>query len=458
MVPSQFRLGLPHQRIEAIIPLKALKQVGARRKLMGEPGASTLHDRLSPGARALLGFLRSDAGAAAAARVRDLPPHLWDEALNIALQHGVAPLLHRALQSGDALAVVPEHVRVRLKEERRATGLLNLRRYAEFRRIAQALRMRNIPLIALKGLHLADLVYRDISLRPMSDLDILVPRPQLAQTLATLRELDYGFDGDFSGALDAILDTRCDVELRHRQMQLPLEVHWSLLAPPSRYGDVLDDVWRSAARARPGDADALVMSPAFALLHICAHLTCNHVFDFSLRALCDIAAIVRAHPELDWSAFVDHGRRHGWGRGVAAALRLACEHLGAAVPADVLAALGADVLDAAMLAEAMQHLLASGEMPDGLNHAANLMAFAGKRGAVEKLSALWTRTFVPRAELALTYGVPQDSARLSFYYAVRVKDLLQRYAASVLAMNVSDPRLAAVAARHARLAKWIAAG
>jgi hypothetical protein len=71
---------------------------------------------------------------------------------------------------------------------------------------------------------------------------------------------------------------------------------------------------------------------------------------------------------------------------------------------------------------------------------------------------LWNRIFVPRAELSLLYGVPEHSPRIGLYYAVRLRDLLRKYAASAWALNVSDPLLAATAARHARLAKWIAGG
>ncbi len=422
---------------------------------MATPSASDPHERLSRGARALLGLLQPAAGAAAAARVGDLPPQAWDEMLELALRHGVASLLHRALQSNGALGRLPHPVRARLEEERRAAALDNLRNYGQFRRVARALRERGIPVIALKGLHLAELVYRDISLRPMSDLDILVPRSQLEQTVATLRGLDYGFAEDLSGAAIAMLDIKCNIGLAHRDVDVWLEVHWSLDEPPGRYTAVLEAVWRNAIPARLGDADALVMSPEFLLLHVCAHLACNHAFAFSLHALCDIAEIVRQHPAIDWTVVVDHGRRHGWGRGVGAALRLASDHLGAAVPADALAALGADVLDPDMLADAMEHLVTCVDMPDELRTAPNLMAFAGKHGPVEKLAALWARIFVPRAELALIYGVPERSARLALYYVVRMRDLLRRYAASAWALNVSDPQLEAAAARHARLARWI---
>ncbi len=417
---------------------------------MAIPGAPELRERVTPGGRELLALLRCSEGAAA-----DLTPQAWDETLRLALRHGVAPLLRRALQSGGALERVPHDVRARLEAERRATALDNLRNYGQFQRVARALGQQDIPVIALKGLHLAELVYRDISLRPMSDMDILVPRSQVEHSLAILRGLGYGFADDLSGAAAAMLDIKCNISLGHRAMDVLLEVHWSLEEPPGRYAAVVEEIWRRAIPARLGDADALVMPAEFLLLHVCAHLACNHTFAFSLHALCDIAEIIRARPAFDWTVVADHGRRDCWGRGIAAALRLSADHLGAAVPPEVLVSLGADSLDAGMLAEAMEHLLSCTATPGELRTAPNLMAIAGMRGPVKKLAALWSRIFVPRAELSLIYGVPEHSLRLAFYYLVRTMDLLRRYAASAWALSVSDPRLAATAARHARLAKWI---
>lgn len=422
------------------------------------PSARDPDLRLSRGARALLGLLRFDPGASPASGIAALPPQGWDEAVELALRHGVAPLLHRALQPGGGFAGLPEAMRARLEEDRRATALDNLRKYGQFRRVARALRERGIAVIALKGMHLAELVYRDISLRPMSDVDILVPRAQLEQAAATLRELDYGYAADLSGAAGAMLDIKCNIGFAHRQTDVWLELHWSLDEPPARYTAVLEDIWRSAVPVRLGDADALVMSPEFLLLHVCAHLACNHTFAFSLHALCDIAEIVRVHPSIDWTAVAGHGRRHGWGRGVAAALRLASDHLGAAVPAGALAALGTDALEEGMLAEAMEQLVGCTDLPDELRTAPNLLGIAGERGPARKLAALWARLFVPRAELALIYGVPERSARLNLFYAARLRDLLRKYAASAWALHVSDPELAAAAARHARLARWIEGG
>lgn len=382
----------------------------------------------------------------------------------MAMEHGVASLLHRVLQSGGALAELPVPVRARIEQERRATGFVNLRRLGEFQRIARALRGRDIPVIALKGLHLAELVYRDISLRPMSDMDLLVPRSERRRALATLQMQGYeaeaqapafDFEGDNSDAIEAMLDGKYHLSLAHRQLGTTVEIHWALADPRHPYSPPLEDIWRSAIPARIGDADMLVMSPEFLLLHVCAHLAYNHIFAFGLRALCDIAEIARAHPDLDWAAVVENGQHHGWRIGVAAALRLARDHLGAPVPADALAAIGGDALDAELLAEALAHLLAFAEIPGELSAAPNLMVLAGRRGLGAKIAIAWNRLFVPRAELALIYGIPEHSARIALYYALRLRDLVRTYAASAWAFSVSDPKVAAAVARHARLAKWV---
>jgi hypothetical protein len=379
----------------------------------------------------------------------------WDAAAALALRQGVAPLLHRRLQAEGALGAVPAHLAGQLEQERRATALDNLHNYGEFHRVARALGKAGIPLIALKGLHLAELVYRDISLRPMSDLDILVPRERVAQCVAVLRGLDYGHDQELASAVAGMLDTKCNLGLEHATLGTWLEVHWTLDERHGEATDPLPDVWRGARPARLGNAEAQVMSPEFLLLHVCAHLACNHSFAFSLRALCDIAEIVQVHPALDWAAVAEHGSRHYWKRGIAAALRLARDHLGVPVPATALAALGGDALDPAMLAEAMAQVLCATSLPEGLVTAPNLLALSAAAGPREKAALLWRRVFVPRAELALLYGVPADSPRLALYYAVRLRDLLRRYAAGAWALSAGDPAVAETAARHARLHRWI---
>lgn len=379
----------------------------------------------------------------------------WDSIASFAQEHGVAPLLHERLQTSGVLATLPDSAQAILVAARRTAAFENLRHYAEFRRISVAFNRRGIPLMALKGLHLAEQVYGDISLRPMSDMDILVPESRVAQAVAAMQTLDYGPDGDLSGSVGKMLQSKCNLGFAHRRHDVYVEVHWKLSEPGSPYAAPMDEIWQSARPAQLGGGDARVMSPEFLLLYVCAHLACNHVFSLNLRALYDVAAIVGRVPGLDWQRFARHAMGHGWRRGVAVVLRLAHDNLGVAVPDRVLDALGAGALDAPLLGDALEHILSRPEFPRALVNAPNVMSLSGG-GLWAKIATVWRRVFVAPAELALLYGIPERSLRLPLWYAVRLRDLLRNYVPSVWAMEIADPRIAALAARQVRLAKWVA--
>ena len=379
----------------------------------------------------------------------------WGSITTLARAHGVAPLLHERLQTSGVLATLPDSAQAILVAARRTAAFENLRHYAEFRRISDAFNRRGIPLMALKGLHLAEQVYGDISLRPMSDMDILVPESRVAEAVAAMQTLDYGPDGDLSGSIRKMLESKCNLGFAHRRHDVYVEVHWKLSEPGSPYAAPMNEIWQSARPAQLGAGDTRVMSPEFLLLYVCAHLACNHVFSLNLRALYDVAAIIGRVPGLDWARFVRQATSHGWHRGVAVVLRLAHDNLGVAVPDRVLDALGAGALDATLLGDALEHILSGPEFPRALVTAPNVVNLSGQELRA-KVATVWRRVFVAPAELALLYGIPERSLRLPLWYAVRLRDLLRKYMRSVWAMEIADPRIAALAARQVRLAKWVA--
>jgi hypothetical protein len=402
---------------------------------------------------ALLRLLRG----CSAEHARSLTLSQWKAITALALHQGVAPLLQRQLRAGGGLAEVPAALAGRLGQEHHDTALRNLGNYGEFRRVARILDDAGIPFIALKGLHLADLVYGDIGLRPMSDLDILVARAQLEPALAALRAGRYGYNETLAASSDAMANVN-EIVLVREDHGGQLDVHWRLNEPREAADELLAQVWRCARPAHLGGVQALVLSPEFLLLHVCAHFACSDVFAFNIRPLCDIAEIVRTHPALDWAVVIEHGLRYGWTRGIAAALRLAHDQLAVPVPGRALAALGGDTLDSAMLCDAIAQSFAASTLPEGLVIAPNLLALSGTASLAAKASLVWRRVFVPRAELSLLYDVPAESVRLPLYYALRLRDLARRYAASARALIAGDPALAESHARHARLQRWIRGG
>lgn len=402
----------------------------------------------------LLGLLRSDLSGGGA----DWSPPAtvdWTDLIEFSRRHGVAPMIADTLRQ-IAPAGMDAAGHTLLGDARRATALENLRHYAEYGRIAQAFRRSGIPLMALKGLHLAELVYDDIGRRPMVDMDILVPPDRVAQAMSALRDLDYGTEADGGAAATTLANDKCNTGLTHRANGVYVELHWALSEPSDGYAAPMEDIWRSARPGRLGDTDTLVMAPEFLLLHVSAHLACNHGFAFALRGLCDVAAITHSL-EIDWDLFCRLAGEHGWRRGVAAVLRLAVEQLDAEVPASVLSAIGANQIEPALLEEALDHVLACVLLPDALLTAPNVAKLYAP-GTEGRLGLIWRRLFIPRAELALRYGVSADRPWLVLYYARRAFDLAKKYSASAWAAAMSDPALMEAMARHQRLARWVAGG
>lgn len=413
--------------------------------------ASDARSLLAAGSRAsiLLGLLRGRRGLA-----EILTASQWGAMLDLSTLHGVGPLLHRRLHADGLLTRVPQDVVGRLERERRDTAIFTLRSCGQMRRIATTFATAGIPVMPLKGLHLAECVYRDVSLRPMSDVDILVPPELVGRAVEELRRLGYGADENLGASAERLLDEKCNVGLVHRTSGLLVELHWSLDEPPARRAEAVREIWRSARRERIGDADVLAMPAEFLLLHVCAHLACNHGFGFGLRALCDVAELAQPEVALDWEAVVSAARRHGWVRPAAACLRLARDHLDAAVPEEVLSRLGADRLDAVLLDEALAQVVFYVELPGTLQTAPNLASAVTSGSPWQALRMLARRIFVSRAELALAYGLSQEARSLPLFYFTRVRDLTRRYAADAWAMRAPNRRVVEALARGARLAAW----
>ncbi len=125
----------------------------------------------------------------------------WDVALRQARRHRLAPLLSRHLETAAHRA--PAAVVAELTADRRRTAASNLRLLAAGRTIVDTLSGRDVPVVALKGLALLEVAYDDLSLRPMVDIDLLVPDASIQRAEDLVLELGYRSarprDGGFVG-------------------------------------------------------------------------------------------------------------------------------------------------------------------------------------------------------------------------------------------------------------------
>jgi hypothetical protein len=264
-------------------------------------------------------------------------PRHWKLLERMAQNEGVAPLLYWNLKDSDL--PVPEETFQYLQGEYYKTYARNTLLYQELGRVLAALEQAGIPVIVLKGAALAVTVYEDIGIRPMADLDLLVPEERLQRAVQVARQA-LGYQSDVPEAAHG-LNQLVGHHVRLRNGDVVLELHWSLATSRVDHfpisvewfwtqGESLplsgggEDLWHGDGRklqasvAPPG----VTLNPVAQLVYLAIHAMQQHGGGRILLVwLCDIHALLRAYTgELAWENFPLQDGEFQWAGATYAAL------------------------------------------------------------------------------------------------------------------------------------------
>jgi hypothetical protein len=372
----------------------------------------------------LLAFLRTDPGGTGVAGFGELSGTDWDDLLRTAARHGVSPLLHHRLATFHRGTPIPAEVIRKLRNSYLQTAGRNMHLYRELGKVLGRLRQDGIPVIALKGAHLAEAVYGNIALRPMSDVDLLVRKEDLGRVEKHLLEMSY-----LPAACNRqIAEDNYDFVYSSPDKGLSVEVHWTFLPSTLPFRIDMDGLWKRSRAVTLGGVEVSVLCPEDLLLHLCLHAS-KHLFDIGLKPFCDISATIRHYgEEFDWDLVRIRSGQAGIANAVYLTLELARELLGTPVPGDILNAIQPDDFDKRFIAMAKGRIFATGHLSvDGLSLSTNVAQLFGSERFLNKAVLFLKRVFPPREEMTRMYPAPSDSLRIFFYYPARIRDLLLRH-------------------------------
>jgi hypothetical protein len=218
-------------------------------------------------------------------------------------RHGLAPIFFAFTQrrAGD----LPTALAQRLASAHRQNKVRGIVLLDEADKLMRALEERGVPCIPLKGAALAEDLYRDPTLRPMTDVDLLVPHDRLAAAREVMTAAGYEEEeGDLRE--DFQEEFRSEISyFRARPLPVRVEIHWSLL----NFGG--QEAWTAEAFRRsvmtPGGRR---LSDEDTLLYLAAHAAYHHQNDRLLWEF-DIALLLQARGALmDDAAAGDLAQRH----------------------------------------------------------------------------------------------------------------------------------------------------
>ncbi len=224
----------------------------------------------------------------------------WNLLLDKARREGISSLLYRNLKERDR--IVPLRILKELKKDYINTAATNLLLLDELGKVLSALKDELVPVIVLKGGALLDTIYKDIGLRPLTDIDLLIKEEDFPRAQNVLRGMGYrntpSYPEDFIKG-EVIVDLHWDLinitRVRSRKMAHSVE---------------LDEIWENSRPTKVANIEARVLSPEDMVMELSLHLTLHHGLSRMVWFM-DIALLVSFYSdEIDWDRLVKKSKKY----------------------------------------------------------------------------------------------------------------------------------------------------
>ena len=353
----------------------------------------------------------------------------WDYLLQISKAHGLAPLLYYHLHRIDYEHRIPQPIIDQLHNIYYSNLARNILLYDESSRVLKSFEEKGIPVVALKGIALAELVYKNVALRPMADVDLLIQKRTLPETMKTLFKLGFEILPQEKRTTIKYMNESHFVKRQENLKHLPsliINIHWDLTAPARFKGATKINTQQMISKARPEKvacSNILVMAPEDQVLWVIYHATFQHPF-IGLLQLCDVAELIKLKEnELNWQVLLKTSRN---GRIVTATYYLlssAKKLLEAPIPDWVLKALTPNLLKRHLLNIL---LVKSGFLTKCPTHSVPsryLLQILMLDKMINTLSLLWKAVFPPLEWLAAYYDCPR-AKKLYFSHLINLSTIL----------------------------------
>lgn len=250
----------------------------------------------------------------------------WAYLIQTALRQGTMPLLYWNLNTTCPEAV-PKVILSELRGHFLAKAQRSMFLTGQLLKLLNLFEVHGIPVIPFKGPVLAASVYGNLSLRQFCDLDILVRKRDFLKAKDLLISQRYQLQHERSWESDFL----------HAQSRVNLDLHQGIT--PKYFPDPIDfeQLWERLEPNTLAGTKVSNLMPEDLLLILCVQWGKDCCDQRSrLAQLCDVAELLRVHPQLDWGWLLKQARRLGCERMLLLDLCLVNELLGAALPEEIL--------------------------------------------------------------------------------------------------------------------------
>jgi hypothetical protein len=376
-----------------------------------------------------------------------LEPEAQAAFLQSVQDHRLGPLLRYMLSQYHQDVIVPDHIKLAIDISFKTAAFRSLNAQQSLINIHRLLSQHQTPYIALKGAYLAFHAYPQSALRPMRDLDILVPEDRALEVYELLKNegfqrlLEYQDNPKIASKNKHHLPALIDPISR-----ILIEIHTSLSgSDDAAFGLAADEAFWSRSIERPIASVAIRFeSSTDLLLHLICHAVYHHRFDNGPLLITDIAFLLDGQ-EIDWPLFWEIALRENITAGCVLVLKMVERYWPQTLikwpstpvkfPSDAI------LKDAAILLLRDYKLRGVVGFKDGLVNA---------DGILQQISLLFNKVFPTRAYIFAFYGLPTGSLKVYGYYLVYLlRNRLPKMLKSISTRHTTE------LARLQRLDDWL---
>ncbi|MBN1999193.1 nucleotidyltransferase family protein [candidate division KSB1 bacterium] len=226
----------------------------------------------------------------------------WEYIIETAWQHRLTPLLYQYLKKMNASPPDPA-LKQRLEKDYQNRKAHNIIILDALQKFLQVLAKFKIPVIIIKGPYLAEKIYKNVPLRPMNDIDLIIRDHDWLSVKSTLLSLGYKIPDVRDG--EVIDYAHYSGQIRCYRPNILVEVHFRLL----NMGLPKDEsyIWQRAQKIVLCGAPAYTLSPEDTLVHLLVHM---NVHRFSRMIwFADVYHFLKQTRDLDWDYIVRFAER-----------------------------------------------------------------------------------------------------------------------------------------------------
>lgn len=221
----------------------------------------------------------------------------WDYIFDTSQKHCVLPLIYKQISSTYSNLVSKEAIK-KFQNKYQEIAKFNFARSTQLIKLTTQIKKQNLPIISYKGMTLAQLAYKDISLRQFTDIDLFIQKKDFFKVKEILNKMGCKPAWKLNKKQEkAVLNDYYEFPFHFGKTNTVIELHWNFIETFFAFDFDVKSIWDRTNEVKIIGKQIPTLSSEDYLVVLSSHGS-KHLWR-RLSWICDIDRLVR-NTKIDW--------------------------------------------------------------------------------------------------------------------------------------------------------------